>query len=162
MLPTDHEINNARLNDDLLDKIFKEWHFAKLTRKSCHKIIVRNMFNSFFGKPLIKSLKLPGKHSALVVDGIAHDVFRICKQSLKMYKYHSLSGFLDEDPFDDTFMQQVRMKDTLLLDIPVNHHLEDEERGEDHFNLAKDEYGNDIKKQKLSKKKRDARMVLVN
>ena len=74
MLPTDHEINSARLNDDLLDKIFTEWHFAKLTRNSCHKIIARNMFNSFLGKPLIKSLKLPGKHSTLVVDEIAHDV----------------------------------------------------------------------------------------
>jgi hypothetical protein len=161
MLPTDHEINNVKLNDELLDKIFDEWHFAKLTKKSCHKIIVRNMFNSFFGKPIITSLKLPGKHSKLVVDDIAHEVYRICKKSLKMYKYKNISGFLDEDPFDDSFTHQVRFKDSVLLDIQENPDSCDEYDRED-IDMVKDEYGNDIKKQKVCKRKKEERMFLIN
>ena len=58
MLPTDHEINNARLNDELLDKMFREWHFATLTRKPCHTILSQNMFNSFVWEAINQIVKI--------------------------------------------------------------------------------------------------------
>ena len=55
MIPTDIELNKVKLDTDLTKEIFEKFHFANLTEKSSKSIIIKNIYNAFFGKKLIDS-----------------------------------------------------------------------------------------------------------
>jgi len=47
------EINNVKLNNDLLDEIFTNFKFKNLTRSSGKKSIIKDMYNTYFSKIII-------------------------------------------------------------------------------------------------------------
>ena len=51
--PTD--VSKVKLNDELLDQIFKEFSFKNLTRESSTKKIVKEIYNTFFKTQVIVS-----------------------------------------------------------------------------------------------------------
>jgi hypothetical protein len=55
IIPTDIELNKVKLDTDLTKEIFEKFHFANLTEKSSKSIIIKNIYNAFFGKKLIDS-----------------------------------------------------------------------------------------------------------
>ena len=58
IFPCDDQLNKVKLNDELIDRIFNEYHFKDLKKNSTAKCIVRNIYNAFFNKNVIKSKNL--------------------------------------------------------------------------------------------------------
>jgi hypothetical protein len=69
LMPSSKELNNVKLSDALIDSIFdiEEWKFTRLSKKSGHKTILKNMYNTFFGRNIIESKKDDDKHSILFI-----------------------------------------------------------------------------------------------
>ena len=55
IIPSDEELNKVILTSELIKTIFEEYHFAKLTEKSGARKIIKNIYNTFFGKRIIES-----------------------------------------------------------------------------------------------------------
>ena len=70
LFPDSKQLNNVKLNEDLINEIFdiEEWVFTRLTKKSGAKTIIKNMYNTFFGKTIIESKKDDNKHSTLIIN----------------------------------------------------------------------------------------------
>jgi len=85
IFPSDIQINKVKLNNDLIDQIFKEYYFKDLTKKSYHSNITKNIYNNFFGKHIIKSFYDDQKHCKLYIDDGAHDMLDFGNTHLKIY-----------------------------------------------------------------------------
>jgi len=85
IFPTDIQINKVKLNNELIDEIFTEYYFKDLTKKSYHTNIVKNIYNNFFGKHIIKSFYDENKHCKLYIDDGVHDMLDFGSTHLKIY-----------------------------------------------------------------------------
>jgi len=53
VIPTIDEFNKVKLNEQLLEKIFKQFHFRNITNKSNAKNIMKSIYKSYFSKDII-------------------------------------------------------------------------------------------------------------
>ena len=77
IFPTDDELKKVKLDDDVLDMLFKPnsgWVFKNLKRTSGHKVIVKDVFNITFQKQCITSKTDKSKHTSFHMN---KDVVRV-------------------------------------------------------------------------------------
>jgi hypothetical protein len=56
VFPTDDQLNKVKLNNELIDRIFDEFHFRDLKKTSKPKAIIKNIYNTFYEKNVIGSV----------------------------------------------------------------------------------------------------------
>ena len=93
IFPSDELFNKVKLSDELIDRIFKEYHFKDLKKSSTSKAIVKHIYNTFFKKTVVKSKTKDKKNYTLTID----------EKTLRMYDYGltSLRRRVDEVNVND-------------------------------------------------------------
>jgi len=109
ILPYNKELNDVKLSNELIDKIFDKFHFKNLTKKSSKKEIIKNMFNTYFNKKIVLTRKLDdNNHYENYISDDVRLLFHYGMQNLKCeskktVKYNlELLDFDDEDDVIDT------------------------------------------------------------
>ena len=85
IFPSEKQINKAKLNTELIDQIFTEYYFKDLTKKSHHTNLIKNIYNNFFGKRVIKSQCDDKKHCILSINDETRDMYIFGCNHLKIY-----------------------------------------------------------------------------
>ena len=86
IFPTDDQLNKAKLNDELIERIFNEYHFKDLKKNSTAKAIIKNIYNTYFNKHVIKSKTKDKKNYSLYIDDNVHRMYEYGINSLKRYE----------------------------------------------------------------------------
>jgi len=68
----------------LIDRIFTEYHFKDLKKNSTAKCIIKNIYNAFFNKNVIKSKKVK-THYYFYVDEKVERMHKFALNHLKRY-----------------------------------------------------------------------------
>ena len=55
IFPDDKSLSKVKLNSELINQIFNEYHFKNISKISGHLCIIKNMYNTFFNKKIISS-----------------------------------------------------------------------------------------------------------
>jgi hypothetical protein len=99
IFPSDDQLNKVKLNDELIERIFTEYHFKDLKKDSTPKAIVKNIYNTFFNKHVIKSKTNDKKNYSLYIDDNTHRMYEYGINSLK--RYQKLEELNINDIFND-------------------------------------------------------------
>jgi len=86
IFPTDKEISKVKLNNELIDQIFKEYYFKDLHKKSYHTNIIKNIYNNFFNKTIIKSKCDNNNNYSFLIDDEVRELSAFACKNLKIYK----------------------------------------------------------------------------
>ena len=96
IFPSDKELNKAKLNETIIEQIFKEYYFKDLNKKSSPTNIIKNIYNNYFSKHIIKSTREKEgdfenergkhKHFSLYIDDEIKDLYKFGISNLKIYK----------------------------------------------------------------------------
>ena len=86
ILPSDSQINKSKLNAELIDEIFVMFKFKDLTKKSSANNIIKNIYNSYFNKTIIKSKCDDNKHYKLIISDEVREMLCFGIQNLKLYE----------------------------------------------------------------------------
>jgi hypothetical protein len=86
IIPTDIQINKVKLNNELTEQIFKEYYFKDLHKKSSPNNIIKNIYNNFFGKHIIKSKCDSNNHYSLYIDDEVRDMYIFASKNLRFYE----------------------------------------------------------------------------
>ncbi len=95
------------MNGDIIDGFFNNFHYVNLNKKSCKQAILKNSYNTYFGKKIITSSK--GKHAQMEISDEIKELYMFAINNLKIYKNND-SNFivkiktdnkLDYDIFED-------------------------------------------------------------
>ncbi len=84
LFPNDELLNKVKLNDELIDRIFTEYHFKDLKKNSTAKCIIKNIYNAYFNKNVIKSKKVK-THYYFYVDEKVERMHKFALNHLKRY-----------------------------------------------------------------------------
>ena len=106
IFPEDAQLNKVKLNDELVDEIFKQYHFKDLTKASKPKAIIKNIYNSYFGKNIINSCTDNNKHYKLTIKDETRMLYHFSLNNLKArntneYEFSSVDMFNDGDLPED-------------------------------------------------------------
>jgi hypothetical protein len=101
IIPTDEELKKAKLNEDLVDRIFENFFFKDLTKCSTHKNIIKNMYNTNLGKIIIKSKCDKSKNYELYIDDEIREMFIFACDNLKIEQKKEYNNILDDDEEDE-------------------------------------------------------------
>ena len=86
IFPSDDQMNNIKLNDELIEQVFKEYHFKDLNKKSKATNLVKNIYNNYFEKTVIKSEADKNKHCKLSINDKIHQLYNFACSNLRIYK----------------------------------------------------------------------------
>lgn len=86
-----YEVKKIKLSETLLDKIFKEFSFKFVSRNSSTIKIVKEIYNSYFGKHIVKGNYMPNKHIEYYIKPEIYDLFEFAKTNLILDKLTSLT-----------------------------------------------------------------------
>jgi hypothetical protein len=86
IFPTDVQLNKVKLNDELIDRIFKEYSFKDLKKNSSAKVIIKHIYNEFFSKTVIKTNTKDKKHYKLYISEDVHIMYDFGINCLKIYQ----------------------------------------------------------------------------
>ena len=123
IFPEDTQLNKVKLNDELVDEIFKQYHFKDLTKASKPKAIIKNIYNSYFGKNIINSCTDNNKHYKLTIKDETRMLYHFSLNNLKArntneYEFSSVDMFNDGDlPEDKEEVIQNRNATRIILDF---------------------------------------------
>ena len=104
IFPTDDELKKVKLDDDVLDMLFKPnsgWVFKNLKRTSGHKVIVKDVFNITFQKQCITSKTDKSKHTSFHMNKDVVRVYDFALINLRKFNTEVGQEQLDEDIFLD-------------------------------------------------------------
>jgi hypothetical protein len=106
---TDEALDNVKVNDQIKKRILQEFHFPDIHMKTTDKIFVRNAFNTFFSKQVVKPKRnaetnnhynyfIPEIVREMFVFGLNHIQTKEKKQYVKVTGLdYGMDQFLDED-----------------------------------------------------------------
>jgi hypothetical protein len=102
ILPFDNELNNVKLSNELIEEIFKKFHFKNLTKKSSKKEIIKNIYNTYFNKKIVLSRKLDdNKHYENYISDDVRLLFQFGMDNLKCEIKNNVDYNLKLLEFDD-------------------------------------------------------------
>jgi len=88
--PEDELLNKAKLNEELIEEIFNgktyKYYFKDLTRKSGHKLIIKHIYNVYFGKSVIGSKTKDKKNYSLTITENTRKMYEYGMANLKIYE----------------------------------------------------------------------------
>ena len=122
IFPSDEEMNNTKLNDELIEQIFKEYYFKDLTKKSKTTNLIKNIYNNYFQKTVIKSNVDKNRHCKLSINDKVHQLYSFGCNNLRIYKSlvdinpkSLLDGGIDPEPIEKITSNQVSELETDLF-----------------------------------------------
>ena len=86
IFPSDEQMNKVKLNDELIEQVFKEYHFKDLNKKSKPTNLIKNIYNNYFEKTVIKSEADENKHCKLSISDKVHQLYNFACTNLRIYK----------------------------------------------------------------------------
>ena len=86
IFPSDEQMNKVKLNDELIEQVFKEYHFKDLNKKSKPTNLIKNIYNNYFEKSVIKSEADENKHCKLSISDKVHQLYNFACTNLRIYK----------------------------------------------------------------------------
>jgi hypothetical protein len=84
IFPEDKFLNKVKLNDELKEEIFNNFHFKNITKLSGALAIIKNIYNTYFNKKIIISIN---KGSKNYISSITEETKNIYKFGLENLKY---------------------------------------------------------------------------
>ena len=79
-------MNKVKLNDELIEQVFKEYYFKDLNKKSKPTNLIKNIYNNYFEKTVIKSEADENKHCKLSISDKVHQLYNFACTNLRIYK----------------------------------------------------------------------------
>jgi len=80
------DIKKTKLNDDILTDIFKKFSFKYINRTSSHRLILKEIYNTYFHKFIIDTRPDESKNLQYVVDDDAYKYYEYAKTNYKIDK----------------------------------------------------------------------------
>ena len=85
----------------MINIIFIQYHFKDLNKTSSHKCIIKNIYNSFFGKKVIGSITDDKKNYKLTIANEVREMYIYGLQNIKIQKKIVNDPFIDDvSPLD--------------------------------------------------------------
>ena len=104
IFPSNDDLNKVKLNDELLEEIFKKFHFVNLHIKSNAKLIIRYIYNSFFGKNII-SVEIDNKNATYIISDTVRIMYEFGLEYLKIFnKNEYISNEPNTGEYADEFV----------------------------------------------------------
>jgi hypothetical protein len=94
IFPENELIKKVKLDDDIINQIFNEFHFKSLNKSSNQNYIIKNLYNAYFNKNIIKSEIDDHKHSILSIDDKIRKMYNFGLLNLNLSN-KNLNLFLD-------------------------------------------------------------------
>ena len=119
-------MNKVKLNDELVDEIFEQYHFKDLTKASKPKAIIKNIYNSYFGKNIINSCTDNNKHYKLTIKDETRMLYHFSINNLKArnmneYEFSSVDMFNDGDLPEDKEEEVKQNKNATRIILDFNN-----------------------------------------
>ena len=86
IFPDDKQLNNIKMDDIIIDGFFDSFHYVKLNKKSSKPAILKNSYNTYFGKKIISSTVTAGKHAQMQISEEIKTLYDFAINNLKIYK----------------------------------------------------------------------------
>jgi hypothetical protein len=96
IFPTDEQLNKVKLNDALINLIFEQYHFKDLNKTSSHKCIIKNIYNSYFGKKVIGSIQDGKNNFKLTITDEVKEMYIYGLHNIKIHKKFANDPFMDD------------------------------------------------------------------
>jgi len=107
--PSDKELNKVKLNNDIIDEIFKcdnKWFFLRLNPNSGHKTIYKTIINSMFKMNIIESKREKSNNTLLEINDCSRDMLNFGINNLKIYhKLNTTKNILLNDEIKNNKLQ---------------------------------------------------------
>ena len=82
LFPSEKGLKHIKLSPAIIDKIFEEFKFKYLNKKSTIITILKNVYNTYFGRYIIKSDYDKNNHTEYTCPPVSNDVVDFCKKYL--------------------------------------------------------------------------------
>ena len=82
LFPSKNGLKSIKLSSTIVDRIFDEFKFKYLNKKSPTITILKNIYNTYFGKDLVKSLPDTSNHIHYITDVASNVLYEFCKKFL--------------------------------------------------------------------------------
>ena len=86
LFPLENGLKSMKLSPDIIDRIFDEFKFKYLNKKSPTITILKNIYNTYFGKDIIKTTPNKNKEVEYTCDMVANELIKFCKNYLILDK----------------------------------------------------------------------------
>ncbi len=102
IIPTNQQLKQVKLNDDIINNMFEKYKYIDLTKKSTHQALFKNTINKFFGRNIINSKLLyeNSKNREMFISDNNREMFEFAINNLKIFKIDDVKQ--TEDIFIDT------------------------------------------------------------
>ena len=84
--PSDQELKHVQLTREILDKAFGLIHFKFISTDSSHKVIVKRIYNTIFGRSIIESECDGNKHYNLLINEDTKSMFHLGLNNLRVFQ----------------------------------------------------------------------------
>jgi Ni2+-binding GTPase involved in maturation of urease and hydrogenase len=122
IFPTEEQLNKNTIDTKIRDEIFNEYHFTKITKeKATSNVIIKNIYNAFFNKNIIMSIKKTTKNYKMSFPDEVYEMYQFGMSNLRMSKNNVIDI---DDPFIDDDKIEIQMLN--LLDNGINN-IDDED-----------------------------------
>lgn len=127
IFPSDEQLNKVKLNDDLVDQIFKEYHFKDLSKASKPKPIIKHIYNAYFGKNVISSINSK-THYKLSISEETRSLYLFGVNNLKRRKQEEEDDdeieYYSDDMFNDDDLVEVKKEEIIeVAEVKENKKL---------------------------------------
>ena len=121
IFPSDVQLNKVKLNADLMDQIFKEYHFKDFNKASKPKPIIKNIYNAYFGKSIISSAK-SGTNYKLTISEETRLLYLFGVNNLKRRRQEQEDDeeYYENDMFNDDDLEEIKKEETATVEIKEN------------------------------------------
>jgi hypothetical protein len=89
IFPDDKSLSKVKLNEELINQIFNEFHFKNVSKISGHLCIIKNIYNTFFNKKIISSSStdINNKNYKSSISDEIKDLYEFGLNELKLFNY---------------------------------------------------------------------------
>jgi hypothetical protein len=107
ILPENEIIAKLKLNDTIIERIYKDFILKNITAKVRHTILIKDIYNIYFNKQIIKTKYENKTHCIYSISDIDREILKIgfkyvCQNNIKLNKEEFNDPFLlDKGSEDD-------------------------------------------------------------
>jgi hypothetical protein len=87
IFPDDKSLSKVKLNEELINQIFNEFHFKNVSKISGHLCIIKNIYNTFFNKKIISSTQDGNNNYKSSISDEIKDLYEFGLNELKLFNY---------------------------------------------------------------------------
>ena len=80
------DVKKTKLDDDILTDVFKQFSFKYINKTSSHKLILKEIYNTYFNKFIITTKPDEKKHLEYMVNEDVYEYYEYAKTNYKLDK----------------------------------------------------------------------------